>query len=76
MCNEINLRFKLKTSIVVYAGYTWAISSFIYEFTVITKYKITTLFIILKVYKCPLLNVIIDQLQLCNRPCSDSVKRQ
>jgi len=89
MCNKTNLRFKLKTSIVVYAGYTWAISSFIYEFIVITQYKITTLFIILNVYTCPLLNVIIgtahtlfpvymvnDQLQLCNRPCSDSVKRQ
>jgi len=45
----MNLRFKLKTSIVVHAGYTWAISS-MYEFTVIAKYKITTLFIILDVY--------------------------
>jgi len=48
MCNEMNLRFKPKNSIVVHAGYTWAISNFKYEFNVITKYEITTL--ILDVY--------------------------
>jgi hypothetical protein len=57
MRNETNLRFKPKTSVVVHARYAWAISSFMYEFTVITKYKITQ-FIILNVYTRPLLNVV------------------
>ena len=57
MRNETNLRFKLKTSVVVHARYTWAISNFMYEFNVIAKYKITLL-IILNIYTRPLLNVI------------------